>query len=314
MGHHRFGRVVRWSAAFATGVALVAGSSAPAPAAYPGANGRIVFDTVWKFWNGTHDSSQIYSVRPDGSGLRRLTDEPGGVAAWHPAVSPDARRIAFVLTSPESNDQVWVMRADGSHQRLLADEPAWADTGPSFTADGRRVLYSRCGSYVAVYFTCKVVSVRLDGSGRRTVIGGLWHPTDPVMSPDGSTIAFVSDAGGYDGRVWLADADGRHQRPLGPKIAPERLSWSPDGTDLVFTGFRDGNLYTVGVDGSGLRTVAPSTLFGAWSPDGSRIVSKRVDPRTDNGPLQTTDTGGDDPRRIVGPAFGAGYSDWGTKR
>ena len=122
------------------------------------------------------------------------------------------------MTREGRNDQVWIMRADGSHQHRLVHEPAWSGNGPSFTAGGHRVLYSRCGNYVAFYFTCKIVSVRLDGSGLRTIIGGTWHPYDPVMSPDGSKIAYVSDAGGIEGRVWLADADGTNRSVIGPDV------------------------------------------------------------------------------------------------
>src|SRR5262245_22375138 len=143
MGHRRLRGVVTWLAMAATATALVGVSSGPAEATFPGENGRIAFDTVWGFWNGATTSSQIYTVRPDGTGTRRLTHVGAGSAAWHPAFSPDAARIAYVLSTDGGNDQVWVMRADGSGQRLLVDEPEWADGDPSFSANGQRVLYSR---------------------------------------------------------------------------------------------------------------------------------------------------------------------------
>jgi hypothetical protein len=59
---------------------------------------------------------EVYVVHVDGSGLRRLTKEPGsdGLPVW----SPDGRHIAFVS---DRDDQwaVWVMRPDGSGQRRL---------------------------------------------------------------------------------------------------------------------------------------------------------------------------------------------------
>jgi Tol biopolymer transport system component len=306
-------RVAAGIAAATAGVALTVAGWTPAQAAFPGDDGRIVFDTVWAFWNGAA-ASQIYSVRPDGSGLRQLTDMEPGTAAWHPAVSPTAARVAFVVSQDGKNDQVWVMRRNGSHQRPLVREPKWSQTGPSFTAGGRRVLYSRCGNYVAFFRTCKIVSVRLDGSGERTVIGGTWHPSDPVASPDGSRIAYVSDAGGFDARIWLSDTHGDHRSVVGPTFGVERLSWSPDGTHLVFTAFRSGSLYTMSADGTGLQQILPGTLFGAWSPDGSRIVSKVEIPGAAIGQLQLTATDGSDPTEIVDPSLGAGYSDWGIER
>lgn len=302
-----------WIAASATALTLIAVSTAPAQAAYPGANGRIVYDTAWSFWNGG-GTSQIYSVQPNGDDVRQLTHVAEGTAAWHPAVSPSGTRIAYVYSADGSNDQVWIMRANGSHQQLVVDEPDWSGTGPSFTADGSRLLYSRCGNYVAFYWTCKIVSVRLDGSDRRTIIGGTWHPSDPVMSPDGDTIAYVSDAGGYDARIWLANANGTHRRVLGANtILVERPMWSPDGTHLVFTDSRYSRIFTIRVDGNGLKQVASHSIFGAWSPDGCRLVFKG-DGRSDGfGPLRTTNTDGTDPVRVVGFLTGVGYSDWGIR-
>lgn len=284
----------------------------PAYAAFPGENGTIVFDTVSVFWNGDGPSN-IYAVDPDGSHLRQLTNVPDGTGAWHPSVSPDGARIVYVMSRDGRNDQVWIMRADGSHQHRLIHEPSWSGNGPSFTAGGHRVVYSRCGNYVAFYWTCKVVSVRLDGSGLRTIIGGTWHPFDPVMSPDGSMIAYVSDAGGIEGRVWLADADGTNRSAIGPAFV-ERLSWSPDGSRLTFTGgHRNGAIFTMDADGSDVNKILPGSLFSAWSPDGASIVS-HVEGPNGYGPLRITGTDGSDPVEIVDAYLGVGFVDWGVAR
>jgi Tol biopolymer transport system component len=296
------------------GLALAVGTTAPARAAFPGHNGRIFFDTLWGVFNGA-PSSQIYSVRADGSHLHRLTHEPAGFVAYHPAVAPAALRVTYVLSGPEMNDQIWVMRFDGTHQRLVVDEPAWADSGPSFTANGRRILYSRCGFYIANFFTCKIVSVRLDGSGRHTIVPGRWHPSDPVASPNRSKIAYVSDSGGYDSRIWIVDTDGRHRHAVGPKnILMERLSWSPDGTHISFTDERHDRVYVVRANGTGLTRIATDHIWGVWAPDGSRMVSKVTGPHNGFGPLVTTKPDGTDPVRVVDRSLRPGFSDWGIAR
>jgi Tol biopolymer transport system component len=305
-----------WVRRFATASMIlsmgVIGGPATAHAAFPGANGTIVFDTAQVFFNGT-GSSNIYSVDPDGSNLRRLTEVPDGTSAWHPSVSPAGDRIVYQVSREGRNDSVWIMRVDGSHQRRLVHEPAWSGTGPSFSAGGHRVLYSRCGAYVAFYVTCKIVSVRLDGSGLRTIIGGTWHPFDPVMSPDGSRVAYVSDAGGIEGRIWIADADGSNRSAIGPNFT-ERPSWAPDGSRLTFTGgHRNGAIFTMDADGTDVTEILPASLFSAWSPDGAFIVS-HVEGPTGYGPLRITGTDGSDPVEIVDAYLGVGFVDWGVAR
>jgi Tol biopolymer transport system component len=72
--------------------------TATAEASYPGSNGRIAFVR----------SGGIYSVKPDGSSLLRLTTAAGDN---QPVWSPSGRRIAFIRSG-----NVWTMNGDRSHQ------------------------------------------------------------------------------------------------------------------------------------------------------------------------------------------------------
>ncbi len=63
---------------------------------------------------GGSQSCNVYTIRPDGSGLRQLTHDAGGkvnngVDCW----SPDGRKIAFASTRAGAY-QIFVMNADGS--------------------------------------------------------------------------------------------------------------------------------------------------------------------------------------------------------
>ena len=124
-------------------IAVAAFASALAPpaaeAAFPGSNGRIVFDTAELFFTGT-GSSQIYTARHDGSDVRQLTSVPDGVSAWNPRVSADGDRILYVLSTDGQNDQLWLMRSDGSNQHPLLEEPNWQQEAGAFTPAGRIVF------------------------------------------------------------------------------------------------------------------------------------------------------------------------------
>jgi WD40-like Beta Propeller Repeat len=98
---------------------------------------------------GTREE-EVYSVHPDGSGLRRLTYTTvnGDYTLYKSRLdwSPDGSRLTFSenvqLAGGAIGSKVIVMNADGSHQRAIAD-----GNQPLFSPNGRFVVYtSRDGS------------------------------------------------------------------------------------------------------------------------------------------------------------------------
>jgi Tol biopolymer transport system component len=85
---------------------------------------------------------EIYVVRPDGTGVRRLTSL-GNVSAA-PAWSRDGRRIAFESNARGGHDEIYTVRLDGKGVRRITHsensdtiEPAWAPDGAvTFSREG----------------------------------------------------------------------------------------------------------------------------------------------------------------------------------
>jgi Tol biopolymer transport system component len=76
--------------------------------------------------------------------------------------------------------------------------------------------------------------------------------TDPVYSPDGMKIAFLSTHDG-DPEIFVINADGTAPRKLTDNSAVDAApSWSPDGSKIIFTSDRSGKfeLYRMNADGS----------------------------------------------------------------
>jgi Tol biopolymer transport system component len=97
---------------------------------------------------GFNSGDGLYSIRPDGRGLRRLGARK---PANEPEFSPDGRRIAYShYVFPCGADrcpvaQLWVMWSNGTGSRKLAsgfDEPAWSPDG--------RLIYGTGGVRVRV--------------------------------------------------------------------------------------------------------------------------------------------------------------------
>ena len=76
--------------------------------------------------------------------------------------------------------------------------------------------------------------------------------TDPMYSPDGLKIAFISTHDG-DPEIFVMNADGTGLRKLTDNSAVDAApSWSPDSGKIVFTSDRGGSfeLYRMNSDGS----------------------------------------------------------------
>jgi len=83
------------------------------------------------------DPFDIYTAKPDGSDLRRLTNY--GVYTAEAVVSPDGRRIVF--TSLKDGDlDIYTMNVDGSDVRRLTTTPGY-DGGPWWSPDGTQIVY-----------------------------------------------------------------------------------------------------------------------------------------------------------------------------
>lgn len=97
------------------------------------------------FTSDREGPSDIFVLRPEGQ-LDNLTASE--LRDAEPAWSPDGERIAFVRSEAEENGQsvrasdVWVMAADGSEPRNLTDEPATIDAHPSWSPDGKRLVFA----------------------------------------------------------------------------------------------------------------------------------------------------------------------------
>jgi eukaryotic-like serine/threonine-protein kinase len=242
------------------------------------ADGRILFTASV---GGNYD---IWSVRPDGSELRRLTTAAS--IDRDPIASPDNRCIVY-RSHDSSGWGLWRMEADGSQPVLLqrgANVP-----GVIVTADGKTVYYATSGQSLAPMFAVAI-------EGGKAVPAPTWLP--PADEPTART--FGPFAGGLlspDGNYLLGSfwdsAQGRSRFAIVPSGAegaaqwvnlpstvggPGR-AWAADGRSITYVNTVEAvpNLWRQPIDGKPPTRITNYTsrdaiVLHAWSPDGKWLA------------------------------------------
>jgi len=195
-----------------------------------------------------HPGYDVFSARPDGSDLKRLTSAPGYDA--EAVYSPDGSKILF--TSLRDGDlDLYTMNSDGSNPTRLTYELGY-DGGGFFSPDGRKIVFrahhptdsAEIAAYRALLVEGKIQPHNLelfvmnaDGSDRVQVTHNGAANFCPYFHPDGKRIIFSSN---------VADPQGR-----------------------------DFDLYLISIDGSGLERITYGDTFDGFpmfNADGTRLV------------------------------------------
>lgn len=244
-------------AAVAAAVLAAATAGTAAHATNPGRNGVIAFVSE----RGGQEGA-FYTMRADGSRLRRLT-RPPALPARDVAFSRDGRLMAF--SRPRNViKELWLAKPDGSAPRLLVRTGDVEPFAPTFSPDGRSIAYVVYDRKTKSY---DLWSIGVDGRRRRPLVAGPGTQASPAWSPDGRRIAYGGDRG-----IYILDLRTGKSRLIGPGGEP---SWSPDARRVVSAG-RFG-VYVLRTTGGQPRKIAAQTRelrldSPAWSPDGRYIA------------------------------------------
>lgn len=322
--------------AVATAASTALLTVAPADATAGGKNGRIAFR---RYLNKDHTWGAIFTMRPDGTGLRHVTRPPRGVLTAAADWSPNGRWIAYVRGT-EDDGRIFKIRPNGTHRTYLSGTctgTCFADLQPAFSPAGKRIVFSRfagagqpVGGLIALY------GMRANGNRAHRVtqkgapldVANRYEDLDPQWSPSGKRLVFDR----FDNRhgkhaIFTVRVDGTGLRKLTPwRLDGTLADWSPDGRWILFISHEDparqNNIFLVHPDGSNRHRITHTFggkyhWFGnTFSPDGRFIVASRSPGhgQSGNADVYVMNVDGTSLRNLTNTTAWDSGPDWGPRR
>ena len=254
-----------------------------------GADGaRLPTGITWSFTTGAPNATlsnqivfvsdragiaNLWAMNADGSNQRQLSAELSPVVDY--AVAPDGR--AFVVA--DGAVLVW-QRADGSARRLLTDAGI-VEFDPAYSPDGGTLIFGRAdpslGAGLGLWERDGDASdprpVELPGEESAgpspAVAARVPLLRTPRISPDGTALAFVDEAG----RIAILDLETRLVSAARFSAASEPV-WLPDSSGVLVSGLTTGS----GVAPRGYRPRSPVQLLdpASFGFDAAQVAALRV--------------------------------------
>ncbi|QNP75719.1 PD40 domain-containing protein [Streptomyces roseirectus] len=203
-----------------------------------------------------------------------------GAGAVHYDTQPFALddQLVFASLRDEKTPQIYLRAADGSVSRLTNGMDA---AHPRLTPDGKRVVFDAGTTQRDLW------SIRTDGTGLKQLTDTPANETSPTVSPDGTRIAYVSDAGAVGAQIYVRGLNGGEARRVTSPVngTAGEPAWNPVDDDanrdwIAYTAntYAGPRLRVVNANGGGDETLlagGPAQWRAhsvAWKPDGDGVV------------------------------------------
>jgi TolB protein len=168
------------------------------------------------FTSNRDGNAEIYVMNKDGSGVRRMTNNPA--IDTTPTWSPNSNQIAWT-SDRTGQPKIYIMNADGTGQRLLigdmkADRATWS------RGKFNEIAYA---AQTGPGFDIKIYSFETGESTKIT--DGIGSNESPAFSPNGRHIAFTSTRNGK-AQLFTVDRDGKNLRQITREGNNKFPNWS----------------------------------------------------------------------------------------
>jgi len=188
-------------------------------------------------------NNNIWLMNADRSNKKQITSD--NASETSPVFSPDGQKISYASnrTGRLGIDKwnIWTVSLDGKNPaQITADENTAMDDFPSYSPDGKKLIYAsdQSGNF-------DLWTINLDGSSKVQLISSSEAEMTPVWSPDGLKVAYVR---GSD--IYIRKIANTEEVKAATGINP---AWARDGTEVIYN-TASGDIYS--------KRVCAGTLTG----------------------------------------------------
>ncbi len=239
---------------------------------------------------GKDSKNQIYVLRLAGGEAEMITSVPNSTGGFE--WSPDSKRIAFTMidTLPAAEAKArkekrdWEVRDEFQKAQLFTvsleknekgEYPVKRLTradfhvsGFAWSPDSKTIAFShQTDPWVDTWPTTDISTIPLDSGAIKPLVTGSGMDADPVYSPDGKWIAYVSDGGEVNwaqkSHIYIVQSNGGSPRQLAatPDEQPNLIGWTADNKQiLVSETYHTGSiLCALPADGTALKKLEVNT-------------------------------------------------------
>jgi Tol biopolymer transport system component len=249
-----------------------------------GSSTQILFQTSW---TSGFDEPSSYVIGRDGTNQHEISLWPGGdpgraecvppatgggpahtVSVAEPLPFPDGQ-VAVKSTIPQCNGFL-VETATDSYTDCIQATPAFESTVDHFP-------YDVAADHSVVFTEYNVTGIWLARPGKDPVqIDASPDDRDPVISPDGSEVAFRRSDPNSPSDIYVMNADGSGVKLVASGSLGQGLvspAFSPDGSAIAYIVANSG-VMLMNADGSNKRMIVSGRFSGplSWSPDAKWVA------------------------------------------
>jgi Tol biopolymer transport system component len=242
--------------------------------AYDGAPAWSLDGTQIAFVSDRSGEAQVFLMDADGGNVRQLTTDLQNDA---PIWLPDGEQIA-IRTTDGQGLYWWRVLNLNTHQIVDLTEPsydfyfqkqAWSPTDPVIAYMSLTEQAGRNDGSSQIHVKA------IDGSYDQALTDNIWANVNPVWSPDGQRLAFLSEMHGEYNvfALYVMDADGGKVRQISEPTFTESAvySWSPDGKQIAIGDIFLGHILLIDAASGRSRELVPvaegeTIMEPAWQP------------------------------------------------